>query len=162
VATKEQDKNYFIVLRQIASAHFILEEHQKALYWLDLILNNDLWSGIRTDLLGYIRLFYIILQYETRNYRILDYYINNTERYLTKHNILFKYEQILIRFYRKFTQNINIAEKQLEALTQFKSQIQKMKSKKGNDTQELEQKYIEAWIDSKIQKTSVHTILTKK
>lgn len=162
VAKKEQDKTYFIVLRQIASAHFILGQNKEAIYWLDLILDNVFWTGSRSDLIGFIRMFYIILHFEDENYRILEYYINITERYLLKHKILFLYERTLISFFRKISRYTLLKDKQKNEFIKVKEQLRKIKQKKNAKNPELEQIYIEAWIDSKILKIPVYEILTMK
>jgi hypothetical protein len=161
IPRKDQEKNYFIVLRQIASAHFILEEPKEAIYWLDLILDNQLWS-IRMDLLGFIQIFYIILQYEVDNYGILEFYINKTERFLNKHKIFSKYEKVLIRFLRKYTQSILLADKQKEALLWAKEQLDIIKQKKEYPENKIKRMQLDAWIESKLTGDSIYEILIKQ
>jgi hypothetical protein len=115
----------------------------------------------RSDLIGLIRLFYIILHYEDENYRILEYYINTTERYLLRHKTLFEYERTLISFFGKFDRYSLLEDKQKIELLKVKDQLAKIK-KKAYKKPELEQIYIDAWIDSKNLKIPVYDILTMK
>lgn len=72
---------------------------------------------------------------------------------------------LLLFFYHKkrlVSRYFILKDKQKNEFIKVKEQLRKIKQKKNAKKPELEQTYIDAWIDSKIQKNPVYDILTMK
>ena len=67
----------------LAVVHFGAGEVNKALFWLNKVLNDN-EPTLRQDIFTYARLFNLIIHYELGNYELLEYIVRSTQRFLSK------------------------------------------------------------------------------
>ncbi len=80
--------------------HFGAGQYNKALHWLNQIL-NDPESHSREDIRAFSRIFNLIIHYELGNRDLLDYIVKSTYRFLLRRKKLYKTESLIIDFIRK-------------------------------------------------------------
>ncbi|MBL0128631.1 MAG: hypothetical protein IPP83_14505 [Flavobacteriales bacterium] len=78
-----------------ACAHFGAGQMNKALFWLNKVL-NDPEPTLRQDIFTYARLFNLVVHYELGNYDLLEYIVRSTSRFLTKRQRAYQVENLLI------------------------------------------------------------------
>lgn len=131
-----------------AELYFGIKNYNKAIYWINQIINSGVHS-FREDILSGAILLNIIIHYEKGNDDILDYLVRSAYRHFYKKNRLYKFENIILAFIRKKLAKADTKEKLFAA---FKS-LRKELSELANDPYEskaFEQFDFIAWLDSKI------------
>lgn len=86
---------YHITVCRIEEKNFT-----KALTAANRILSHPLLNK-RSDYECYIKILYLIIHFELKNYELLRYLLISTYRYLRKHEKLFKTELLIIKFIRR-------------------------------------------------------------
>lgn len=86
---------YYIVLCRIEEKNF-----SKALAAANRLISHPLLNK-RSDYECYVKIMYLIIHFELKNYDLLRYLLISTYRYLRKHEKLFKTEQLVIEFIRR-------------------------------------------------------------
>jgi tetratricopeptide (TPR) repeat protein len=94
---KEQELNFFY---QFAYMYFSAQQYNKALYWLNKVLNDN-ENTLRQDIYSYARLFNLAIHFELGNYDLLEYTIKSTLRYLQKRERDFPMEKLIIESFKK-------------------------------------------------------------
>jgi hypothetical protein len=89
---KEHELEFFYAL---ACAHFGTGEMNKALFWLNKVLNDN-EPTLRQDIFTYARLFNLVVHYELGNYDLLEYIVRSTQRFLSKRHRANQVEILLI------------------------------------------------------------------
>ena len=79
----------------LALAHFGADKHNKALFWLNKVL-NDTEQTLRQDIFTYARLFNLVVHYELANYDLLEYIVRSTQRFLSKRHRAHQVENLLV------------------------------------------------------------------
>ncbi len=77
---KEYELEFYFAL---ASVHFGAGQMNKALFWLNKVLNDN-EPTLRQDIFAYARLFNLVLHYELGNRDLLEYIVRSTQRFLAK------------------------------------------------------------------------------
>lgn len=83
-----------------ACAHFGAGSMNKALYWLNKVLNEN-EPALRQDIFTYARLFNLVLHYELGNHGLLEHMVRSTQRFLTKQHGIMRVESALAAHIRK-------------------------------------------------------------
>ncbi|MCB9169724.1 MAG: hypothetical protein H6594_05155 [Flavobacteriales bacterium] len=94
---KEQEIEFYYTL---AIVHFGAGEMNKALFWLNKVL-NDTEPTLRQDIFTYARLFNLVVHYELGNFDLLEYIVRSTHRFLSKRHRAHDMENELIDHVKK-------------------------------------------------------------
>jgi tetratricopeptide (TPR) repeat protein len=134
-----------------AYSYFGIGDYKKALSFINEVLNDN-EQNLRQDIYSFSRLLNLVLHYELENYDFLEYVIKSTNRYLSKYERDYKIEDVLIKYIRKLSK-VSSPKASQEIFVAMNKEVNILMQ----DHQErvvLEFFNIEAWIDSKINKTS--------
>jgi hypothetical protein len=94
---KEHELEFFFAL---ACVHFGAGEMNKALFWLNKVLNDN-EPTLRQDIFTYARLFNLVVHYELGNFDLLEYIVRSTQRFLSKRQRANQVEVLLIEHVRR-------------------------------------------------------------
>ena len=85
---------------QFAYLHFLNDECEQALFWLNEIFRNK-FDSPREDILSYAQLLRLIIHFELGNITVLKYMVDSCRRFLKKKRKLYQFEKALLRFFSK-------------------------------------------------------------
>lgn len=88
----------------LAIAHFGAGQVNKALFWLNKVL-NDPEPQLRQDLFIHARLFNLLVHLELGNHDLLEYILRSTKRFLNKKHRAYEVERLLMEEIRKMTRD---------------------------------------------------------
>ncbi len=94
---KEQELMLYFTL---ACVHFGGGEMNKALFWLNKVLNDN-EPTLRQDIFTYARLFNLVIHYELGNFDLLEYIVRSTQRFMSKRHRAEGMETVLMDHIRK-------------------------------------------------------------
>lgn len=148
-----------ILFTNIAIALFGNALYKECIFWLNKI-RNEVSLEARTDIESFLRIFYLIAQYEAGNTELLPYLIQSTYRFLRKKKRLYKFESIVIGFLRR-QQSLDTKEKLLKAFGKLRSEIVLLQK------DQYEKNIFEffdfiSWLESRIQKMPFEVIVRRK
>lgn len=106
----------------IACAYFGAGQMNKALHWLNKVL-NDTEPALRQDIFTYARLFNLVVHYELGNYDLLAYITRSTQRYLGKRQRAYEVETLIIDHIKRLAKASEPAAKR-ELFQGLSSQLQ--------------------------------------
>lgn len=141
---KEQVIEFYV---NIAGVYFINNDYKESLYWLNKVLNDN-EKMLRRDLYNFARIFNLIIHYELGNNDLLEYVIKSTARQLTRNEIDYAPEELVIKHLRKLIK-FNNEKARFDTYKDMKNDFDNM----FNENQEkvlLDYFDINAWVDSKI------------
>ena len=136
---------------QFAFIHFGVHQHNKALFWLNKVLNDN-EKDLRQDIFSYARLFNLVIHFELGNHDLLEYTIKSTARYLQKRERDFPIEKHIMEQMKKLIRAQNAQDK-LKIYEGFKAGMRKL-LKGPEDMIVLKYFDFNVWIESKINNTS--------
>ncbi len=152
------DKHRVLVFYyKIASLYFGSGNHEKAIDYLDLVINNK--GELRTDLQCYSRLLHLIAHYELGNFDLLEYLIKSVYRYMSKMENLSKVEEEVFSFLRRA---FHVGAHALKP--EFEKLLLKLKKYEGNPLESRAFVYLDviSWLESKISGVNVQDVIRKK
>ncbi len=94
---KEHELEFYFTL---ACVHFGAEQTNKALFWLNKVL-NDPEPTLRQDIFTNARLFNLLVHYELGNFDLLQYIVRSTHRFLSKRHRALGVENLVIDSVKK-------------------------------------------------------------
>lgn len=97
---------------KMAVVYLSLNEHSKALKWINSIL-NDKQLDQKEDLMSFTQLLYLLIHIEMNNNQLLPYALKNTQRFLKSRNRLFAFEKVFLHFISKIIKSTDIFEMEL-------------------------------------------------
>ena len=129
----------------LAVVHFGAGEVNKALFWLNKVLNDN-EPTLRQDIFSYARLFNLIVHYELGNYDLLEYIVRSTQRFLSKKQRAHEVEVLLIDHIRRLARS----DKEEERAALFDSLDEGLNDLFKDPNEGLIQKYFDvlAWVRS--------------
>jgi len=135
----------------IAYSYFGIGEHNKALFWINKVLNDN-ENTLRKDLFSYARLFNLVIHYELQNYDLLEYITKSTQRYLARRQRDYDLEKMVIEHLRKLIRNSKSKDISTK-YEDFKADLDKIILQPENS---IVLKYFDfnSWIESKINTTA--------
>lgn len=141
---KEHELTFFY---QFAHIYFLAGQHNKALYWINKLLNDN-ENNLRQDVYSYVRLFNLVVHYELGNLDLLEYTLKSTARYLQRRGRDYPIEKVVLENMRKLIRAQN-DESRRRIFQQFKEEMHA--SLKGPEDQVV-LKYFDffQWIDHKL------------
>ncbi len=142
---KEQELIFFY---QFAFAYFGAEQYNKALYWINKVLNDN-ENTLRQDIYSYARLFNLVIHYELGNHDLLEYTIKSTARYLQKRMRDFPIERLIMEQFKKLIRTQSPIDRK-NTFEEFHTELKKLIN---GPEDEVVFKYFDfnKWIESKIQ-----------
>jgi tetratricopeptide (TPR) repeat protein len=145
---KEQQLTFFY---QIAYIYFGAGEFNKALFWINKVLNDN-ENTLRQDIYSYARLFNLVIHYELGNTDLLEYITKSTQRYLSKRQRDYQIEKVVIDYMRKLIRTPNVIDRK-EVFVKFKDELNELIT--GPDDRVV-LKYFDfiRWANSKIENAS--------
>lgn len=111
---------------QVAVIYLGLGEYNKALGWINNILNENKIDQ-KQDIFCFAQLINLILHFELENSRFLPYAINSTKRYLKNRNRIYKFEEIFLKLISQLSKTTNIFDLQ-EKLAPIEEQLIDLKN----------------------------------
>ena len=94
---KEHELEFHFALARV---HFGGGEMNKALFWLNKVLNDN-EPTLRQDIFTYARLFNLVIHYELGNFDLLEYIVRSTQRFLSRRHRANQMEISLIEHIKK-------------------------------------------------------------
>lgn len=156
-----KNRLFFMIPLNMTVGHFILGEHVAALYWARVIL-NDKHNTIRHDILGFVRILHLLIQYELKNYAILEHSIESTQRYLQEHDKFMDFEYTVLRLVRKLLTLPDFGTKDTSFFKKTKEELDELATK-DNYTQQLMQTYhLTSWLESKLSRRPFLDLVLEK
>lgn len=144
----KMDNNYEILIYStVARVLAYKGNFAEASVYLNRLLNHP-GIFIRKDVELYSKLINIIVHYELKNFDYLEYLIKSIYRYLLKRDNLYRFEKLIINFFRRLTQITNDDEL-LESFEIIKGEILELK-KDRFERNALTFFDFPGWIDKKI------------
>lgn len=134
-----------------AYSYFGIGDLKSALQYLNIVLNDN-EQNLRQDVYSFARLFNLILHYELENYDFLEYVVKSTNRYLSKQERDYQIENTCLKYIRKLAKAANAIDK-LDLFEQMKQEVSVL-LQDHNERVVLEYFDIEAWIDTKLNRTN--------
>ncbi len=144
----------------ISVLKFLKENYKEANYWLGKII-NELALDVRSDFQSFARILRLIIHYEMGKIDLVEYSIKSTYRFLSKKNMLYKTEKILLNFIRTKVQRLNNSASTHSAFKQLKMEI----TEAAEDIKEsavLNYFDFISWLESKIENRSFADVTYKK
>lgn len=83
---------------QLANIFFMLRDYEKALSWLNEILNLKA-RDVRLDLQIYARILNLMIHLDQQNLFVLRYFVDSTRRFFKKHSTMSDEEKTLLKFF---------------------------------------------------------------
>lgn len=145
---------------RIAYLYFGLNNYRKANYYLNKILNME-EIDLRNDIQCFALIISLIVHYEMGNYELLHYIIKSNFRYLQKKNRLYKFEGLLLEFFKKHLTKSPGRKDMVSGFRQLKENIEKV-IEDPLEKNALTYFDILSWIDSKIKKRTFAEIVKEK
>lgn len=151
-------KNHeLLVKNSMAIVYFALEDHSKAIYWMNQVVNQDSTS-IREDTRAIAMLFNIIIHYEYGNEDLLEYLLKSAYSFLNRKNKAFKLEKLMLDFVKNKLSKPGSKAKLLDAFKYLRSELLKLKDD-PYENKPFEQFDFIAWLDSKIKRRSFREVV---
>lgn len=149
----------------IMLSYFGAGKFNASIRWLNK-MRNETSISIRSDIESFFQLFYIIVHYEAGNYELLPYLIKSAYRFLLKKERAYKFETILIDFFRKDLPQADSRKKVNESFKFLRDRIKPL-LEDAYEKNAFEHFDLFSWLESKIenkpfaevirQKTGLHT-----
>jgi hypothetical protein len=133
----------------LAYVYFGNEEYNKALKWVNMLLNDNEQS-LRQDIYNFARFFNLVIHYELENFELIEYLLKSTNRYLKKHDKEYQSEQVILKFFRKLSK-VQTDSSRSAIFKEFKVSLEKLME---NPKEQVILQYFDftSWIDSKIKR----------
>jgi hypothetical protein len=145
---------------EIFKIYFLAGQYNKALPWLNNIL-NDREMEIRQDMRCIAAIVNLIIHYELGNYDLLEYAIKSTYRYLYKRRSLFNIEKAVIDFIKMKVAAAESGKENTKSLSKIRERLIKILNDPGEKRISLYFDFV-SWLDSKIENKPFAEIISEK
>lgn len=132
----------------MACLYFGNEDYRSALRWTNRIMQQPKTS-VEEDLQSFIKIFIILIHFELNTPDILDYLIVSAYRYLRRKERMYKYEESVLRFFRRISKITPTKEFILREFEKFKNELIQI-TKDPEEKKALFYFDLIAWLESKI------------
>jgi len=142
---------------KIACLYFGSGHYDKAIDYLAQIIN---WkTDLRSDLQCYARLLHLIAHYELGNYDLMEYLIRSVYRYMAQMQNLSGVEEAMFQFLRQ-----SFSMRRDEITPAFEKLLKKIRKFENNRYENRAFLYLDiiSWLESKLQKVDVQTVIRRK
>lgn len=148
------------LLYNLFYSYFGTGEFQKALGIINKLL-NEYQKELRYDVQSAVRILNLILHYELKNTRLLEYNAISAYRFLYKSKRLYKLENIVLNFIRKKMQHIYTPKDEIDAFIELRIEFLEL-SEHPYEKKAFEYFDYISWLDSHIEKRSFEEIVKEK
>lgn len=149
-----------VLYLHIVKIFFGAENYTKCLFWLNKILNEKHALNARPGIENNIRLLYLIVHFEKKNYNLLPSLVKSTQHYFSSKGLLFEFETCMLSFFSKKFHAIT-SDELIKTFKKLKNDINIItKNKKGE--MPFEEFDFLSWIESKIENRSFAEVVRKK
>ncbi|TAL63063.1 MAG: hypothetical protein EPN85_01015 [Bacteroidetes bacterium] len=139
----------------IAISFFGVRDYKNSLLWANKI-KNEISLMFRADLYSFIKLFYLIVQYENGHIDILPNLTKSSHRFLSNIDRVSKFETIMLSFIKNKLPIITSRKDTVKYFSELKKQIGLI----GNDAHlKNTNNFFDLWIESKIQNKTFKEML---
>lgn len=142
---KEHELEFYYTL---ACVHFGAGEMNKALFWLNKVLNDN-EPTLRQDIFSYARLFNLVVHYELGNYDLLEYIVRSTQRFLSKRHRADGMETVLMEHIKKLARTTEPSAKR-ELFRSMQARFQPL-LKDPNESLVLKYFDVTAWVTAHVE-----------
>ena len=152
------DEHRIMVINyKIATLYFGSEDYSTCIDYLQKIINDN--TNIRNDLQCYARLLHLLAHYELGNFVLMEYLTKSVYRFMAKKENLTKIEEELFKFLRL---SFHLSRHKL--IPELEKLLEKIRKLENNRFETRTFAYIDmvSWIESKLSKKSMSTILHEK
>lgn len=87
---------------KIATIYLAQNNLESALTWINLIINNKNLDK-RQDIYSFAKIIHLIIHFELKNYRYLNYALSSTKRYLKDKKRVYKFEALFLKVISKIS-----------------------------------------------------------
>jgi hypothetical protein len=140
-----------------AYLYYLKSDFDNSLKYINKILSDE-ESDISPDIISFNRIIRLIIYYEKQDYEFIEYLLSTTKRFLKKRDRAYKFESLLIEFFRRAVNEKNEHDQLLSTL------MKKLKELK-NDAYEWEaigKLDLFAWIESRLTNKPIIEILKQE
>lgn len=149
--TKINNEELVRIYHTISMVYFGVGEYNKALHWLNKIINTN-YEDLRQDTIRISKLINLIIHFELGNDDLLSYIYKSSVRFFNQQEKQYKFEAVFLDYFKKIALSKRDS-KQKETYIKFKEELQKVfKDKYEKNALEFFNFY--AWLDSKIHNIS--------
>ncbi len=149
--TKINNEELVRIYHTISMVYFGVGEYNKALHWLNKIINTN-YEDLRQDTIRISKLINLIVHFELGNDDLLSYIYKSSVRFFNQQEKQYKFEAVFLDYFKKIALSKRDS-KQKETYIKFKEELQKVfKDKYEKNALEFFNFY--AWLDSKIHNIS--------
>lgn len=135
------------IYHTIGMVYFGVGEYNKALHWLNKIINTN-YEDLRQDVIRISKLINLIVHFELGNDDLLSYIYKSSVRFFNQQEKQYKFEIVFLDYFKKIALSKRDS-KQKDTYVKFKEELQKIFSDKY-EKNALEYFNFYAWLDSKI------------
>jgi len=143
----------------IACAYFGAGQMNKALFWLNKVL-NDTEPALRQDIFNYARIFNLVVHYELGNYDLLSYITRSTQRYLGKRQRALEVETVIIDHIKRLAKADEGAARR-ELFQQLHAQLQEL-LRDPNESVVLKYFDVLAWAEAHVLGISFSEVVKRR
>jgi len=153
---KEHELEFYFTLARV---HFGGGEMNKALFWLNKVLNDN-EPTLRQDIFTYARLFNLVIHYELGNFDLLEYIVRSTQRFLSKRHRAEQMETILMDHIKKLSR----AKEPSAKRELFRSMHDQFMPLLEDPNESLVLKYFDvlAWVEGHLEGMSFSEVVRKR
>ncbi len=148
--SKINNEDLVRIYHTISMVYFGVGEYNKALHWLNRIINTN-YDDLRQDVIRISKLINLIVHFELGNDDLLSYIYKSSVRFFNQQEKQYKFETVFLDYFKKIALSKRDS-KQKETYIKFKEELEKV-FKDKYEKNALEYFNFYAWLDSKI-----HTI----
>jgi hypothetical protein len=148
--TKINNEELVRIYHTIGMVYFGVGEYNKALHWLNKIINTN-YDDLRQDLIRISKLINLIVHFELGNEDLLSYLYKASVRFFKQQEKQYKFESVFLTYFKKIALSKRDS-KQKQTYIKFKEELETV-FKDKYEKNALEYFNFYAWLDSKI-----HTI----
>jgi hypothetical protein len=149
--SKINNEDLVRIYHTISMVYFGVGEYNKALHWLNKIINTN-YEDLRQDIIRISKLINLIVHFELGNDDLLSYIYKSSVRFFSQQEKQYKFEIVFLDYFKKIALSKRDS-KQKETYVKFKQELQKV-FKDKYEKNALEYFNFYAWLDSKIHNIS--------
>ena len=149
--SKINNEDLVRIYHTISMVYFGVGEYNKALHWLNKIINTN-YDDLRQDIIRISKLINLIVHFELGNDDLLSYIYKSSLRFFTQQEKQYKFEAVFLDYFKKIALSKRDS-KQKETYIKFKEELEKV-FKDPYEKNALEYFNFYAWLDSKIHNIS--------
>ena len=149
-----------VILSNMSRSYFGVEQYDKSIYWLNRV-RNEIDLNVHQDYQGFLRIFYLIVNYEAGKNDLLPYLIQSTYRFLKKKEQLYKFETLVIYFLRNEFPKANTKKELLQIFQKLKIKIAPLEKDPYERNAFTYFDYV-SWLESKIENKPYAEVVREK